>query len=92
MAFGHSNCCFQLLKDTGRPLTVRLALCDRLMLDTSDYAIQMAGTTTHYTSKQSRIAVKVRGRKVAVRTSSELPPTKRRRVASEEVLRTMHLA
>lgn len=69
---------FQLLKCTGRELIFGMKIRDagELTLDESEYAIDVDGTTTRYSSEKSGIVVEVNGRCLAIQSTAEVPRKK----------------
>lgn len=86
-----SSKCFQLLRASPREVTFRMSTRNdnEIVLDESDYTLDVDGVTRRYASKESGIVVEVKGCSVAIRSSSVFPPTKRSRLANEKVLPTV---
>ncbi|KAH7714297.1 hypothetical protein AAVH_18316 [Aphelenchoides avenae] len=75
-----------MLKDSVRQLTFRMATWDdndALVLDESDYSVDVVNATTRYTCKKSGIAVETTGRSVTIHSSIGAAPSKRSRIADE---------
>ncbi|KAH7680034.1 hypothetical protein AAVH_41595 [Aphelenchoides avenae] len=51
----------------------------KLVLDESEYAVDGDDTTTRYTSEKSGIVVEVKEHSTVIRSTAEVPPTKRSR-------------
>ncbi|KAH7714316.1 hypothetical protein AAVH_18335 [Aphelenchoides avenae] len=61
----------EMLKESGRVVTCRMTLWDQLVLDESEYAVDVDGTTTRYPSAESGLVVEVKGDYVAIRSTAE---------------------
>ncbi|KAH7707690.1 hypothetical protein AAVH_25082 [Aphelenchoides avenae] len=65
----------ELLKNSGRELTFRMKVLqdgDKLVLDESEYTVDVDGNTTRYASKSSGIVVEIDGRFTTIRSTARL--------------------
>ncbi|KAH7695402.1 hypothetical protein AAVH_37539 [Aphelenchoides avenae] len=70
-----------LLKDSGCELAFRMRTYEgeELVLDESEYAVDVDDTTTSYTSEESGIVVKFEDDYIVIRSTGDVPPAKRSR-------------
>lgn len=82
---------FQMLKESRCEVTFRISLRDgdELMFGDNDYVLDVDNPTRRYASEESGIVVEVKGRRVAIQSTDDVPRTKRRSDENEEVLQMM---
>ncbi|KAH7708117.1 hypothetical protein AAVH_24646 [Aphelenchoides avenae] len=81
----------EMLKESRCEVTFRISLRDgdELMFGDNDYVLDVDNPTRRYASEESGIVVEVKGRRVAIQSTDDVPRTKRRSDENEEVLQMM---